>query len=57
MNLRPPDSRSRYYPGAGSPIALQGQDPIMIDKLEFIIALAREQHFGRAAEVCGVSRS
>src|ERR1700720_3675846 len=28
----------------------------MIDKLEFIIALAREQHFGRAAEVCGVSQ-
>jgi hypothetical protein len=22
----------------------------MIDKLEFVIALAREQHFGRAAE-------
>jgi DNA-binding transcriptional LysR family regulator len=28
----------------------------MIDKLGFIIALAREQHFGRAAEVCGVSQ-
>ena len=28
----------------------------MIDKLEFFIALAREQHFGRAAEVCGVSQ-
>jgi DNA-binding transcriptional LysR family regulator len=28
----------------------------MIDKLEFIIALAREQHFGRAAEVCRVSQ-
>jgi DNA-binding transcriptional LysR family regulator len=28
----------------------------MIDKLEFIIALAREQHFGRAAEVCNVSQ-
>jgi DNA-binding transcriptional LysR family regulator len=28
----------------------------MIDKLEFIIALAREQHFGRAAEACGVSQ-
>jgi DNA-binding transcriptional LysR family regulator len=28
----------------------------MIDKLEFIIALAREEHFGRAAEVCGVSQ-
>jgi DNA-binding transcriptional LysR family regulator len=28
----------------------------MIDKLEFFIALAREQHFGRAAEACGVSQ-
>src|SRR5215813_6329133 len=28
----------------------------MIDKLEFILALAREQHFGRAAEACNVSQ-
>lgn len=28
----------------------------MIDKLEFLIALAREQHFGRAAESCGISQ-
>ena len=28
----------------------------MIDKLEFLIALARERHFGRAAEVCGVAQ-
>jgi DNA-binding transcriptional LysR family regulator len=28
----------------------------MIDKLEFIIALAGEQHFGRAAETCNVSQ-
>jgi DNA-binding transcriptional LysR family regulator len=28
----------------------------MFDKLEFIIALARERHFGRAAEACGVSQ-
>ncbi len=28
----------------------------MIDKLEFLIALARERHFGRAAEACGVSQ-
>src|SRR5215813_14090863 len=28
----------------------------MIDKLELLIALAREQHFGRAADVAGVSQ-
>src|SRR5262252_2770633 len=28
----------------------------MLDKLEFIIALARERHFGHAAEACGVSQ-
>lgn len=28
----------------------------MIEKLEYLIALARERHFGRAAEVCGVSQ-
>jgi DNA-binding transcriptional LysR family regulator len=28
----------------------------MIDRLKFILALARESHFGRAAEACGVSQ-
>jgi DNA-binding transcriptional LysR family regulator len=28
----------------------------MIDRLEYLLALAREQHFGRAAEACGVSQ-
>ncbi len=28
----------------------------MIDKLDFILALARKQHFGRAAEACGVTQ-
>ena len=28
----------------------------MIDKLEFTLALAREEHFGRAAEACGVTQ-
>jgi DNA-binding transcriptional LysR family regulator len=28
----------------------------MIDKLELLLALAREQHFGRAAEACGVTQ-
>jgi len=29
---------------------------VLINKLEFLIALAREKHFGRAAEVCGVTQ-
>ncbi len=29
---------------------------IMIDKLEFLIAIAQEKHFGRAAEACGVTQ-
>jgi DNA-binding transcriptional LysR family regulator len=28
----------------------------MLDKLEYILALAREKHFGHAAEVCGVTQ-
>ncbi len=28
----------------------------MIDKLEYLLALARERHFGRAAETCGVTQ-
>ena len=28
----------------------------MIDKLNFVLALARERHFGRAAESCGVTQ-
>ncbi|MFO0995606.1 MAG: LysR family transcriptional regulator [Alphaproteobacteria bacterium] len=28
----------------------------MIDKLEFLLALSRERHFGRAAEACGVTQ-
>jgi DNA-binding transcriptional LysR family regulator len=29
---------------------------VVIDKLEFLLALAQEQHFGRAAEACGVTQ-
>src|SRR6476646_2325883 len=28
----------------------------VIDKLDFILALARAKHFGRAAEACGVTQ-
>jgi DNA-binding transcriptional LysR family regulator len=30
--------------------------PPMIDKLEYLLTLARERHFGRAAEACGVTQ-
>jgi DNA-binding transcriptional LysR family regulator len=29
---------------------------IVIDKLEYLLALAREQHFGHAADACGVTQ-
>jgi len=32
------------------------EPPAMIDKLEFLLALAREKHFGRAAESCGITQ-
>jgi DNA-binding transcriptional LysR family regulator len=28
----------------------------LLDKLELLLALAKERHFGRAAEVCGVTQ-
>ena len=28
----------------------------MLDKLEYLMALSRERHFGRAAETCGVTQ-
>jgi DNA-binding transcriptional LysR family regulator len=33
-----------------------GEGPCLIDKLEFLLALANERHFGRAAEACGVTQ-
>lgn len=30
--------------------------PVMFDKLEFLIAIAQEKHFGKAAEACKVSQ-
>jgi DNA-binding transcriptional LysR family regulator len=43
---------------SSSAIAIDGDGSAetMIDKLEFMLALAREQHFGRAAESCNVSQ-
>jgi len=34
----------------------RAEDNTLIDKLEFLLALARERHFGRAAEACGVTQ-
>ena len=31
-------------------------EPFLTDKLDFILALAREKHFGRAAETCGITQ-
>jgi DNA-binding transcriptional LysR family regulator len=39
-----------------SPGGLCRNSRAMIEKLEMFIALAREQHFGRAAEACGVTQ-
>ena len=39
-----------------SPGGLCRNSQAMIEKLEMFIALAREQHFGRAAEACGVTQ-
>src|SRR5580692_3431512 len=34
----------------------RGRRGSMVDKLDFLLALAREKHFGRAAESCGVTQ-
>src|SRR5215212_4544363 len=36
--------------------AISWQAASMLDKLEYLMALARERHFGRAAETCGVTQ-
>ena len=35
---------------------VSASEPHLIDKLEFVLALASEKHFGRAAKVCGVTQ-
>jgi DNA-binding transcriptional LysR family regulator len=39
-----------------SPVVGSSGRDLVIDKLEFLIALAREQSFSRAAEICGVTQ-
>jgi DNA-binding transcriptional LysR family regulator len=43
----------RFYNDRSDRSSADGQ---MIDKLEYLIALAREKNFGRAAEQCGVTQ-
>lgn len=38
------------------PMSSGGGPSSLIDKLTFLLALARERHFGRAAETCGVTQ-
>ena len=35
---------------------MQGLGRPLLEKLEFLLALAREKHFGRAGETCGVTQ-
>jgi DNA-binding transcriptional LysR family regulator len=46
--------RRRYLVTFSNPA--QVQEGLVLEKLEFMIALAREKHFGRAAESCGVAQ-
>src|ERR1700722_116607 len=41
---------------AGTVMELTPEAPHLIDKLELLLALAKERHFGRAAEACGVTQ-
>src|SRR5215813_621863 len=47
--------RADQAPGGGAG-SLAASRFLMIDKLEYLIALAREKHFGRAAESCNVTQ-
>jgi hypothetical protein len=49
--VRPCVASRALHPFAFQIVPASGRKPPMIDKLEFIIALAREEHFSRAAEV------
>ena len=42
--------------GNGRFVTLFSRDFPLIDKLELLLALAKERHFGRAAEACGVTQ-
>jgi DNA-binding transcriptional LysR family regulator len=56
----PPDPTIENFYQAGytrlGPFAPAQTGHRVIDKLEYLMALARERHFGRAAETCGVTQ-
>src|SRR5712672_76241 len=41
---------------SGGALRTRAEANTLIDKLEFLLALARERHFGHAAEACGVTQ-
>ena len=54
-------SRGFWHMGLAAAVVFVGQHdqtlgPFLIDKLELLLALAKERHFGRAAEACGVTQ-
>ena len=54
-------SRGFWHMGLAAAVVFGGQHdqtlgPFLIDKLELLLALAKERHFGRAAEACGVTQ-
>lgn len=51
-----PRGASRLSGGRVSARPFVGRRAAVIDKLEFVLSLARERHFGRAAEACGVTQ-
>ena len=53
--------RGFWHMGLAAAVVFVGQHdqtlgPFLIDKLELLLALAKERHFGRAAEACGVTQ-
>lgn len=54
MVFAPDNLREQKQAGTAKPLILK--DNPLIDRLDFILALAREKNFGRAAEACGVTQ-
>jgi DNA-binding transcriptional LysR family regulator len=57
MRLASPCAKGQALTAQSASTAVRfGQSRALIDKLEFFIAVAREQSFSRAAETCGVTQ-